>query len=299
MNLETREQVRAGLFVILAGAAANILLIAFKIWGGWVASSQALIADGVHSISDLLSDAVVMLGLKMGREAEDPEHPFGHGRIETLASLFVGALLTAAAAYMAWTAIESLRLGAYCRPTMLAVWVAIFSILTKEALYHYTKRVGRRIRSTAVMSNAWHHRSDALSSVAALIGVAGAQVRPEWAFLDPVASLAVSLLIGKVGVAFAREALREFIDTAPEPEVIDEIQRCAYTIKGVRDVHDLRARTSGGRVFIEAHVTVDGEMTVREGHDVAKAVEMCLLDNVPNLEKAIIHVDPTEREEIS
>jgi cation diffusion facilitator family transporter len=281
-----------GVFVTLVGAAVNVVLIVGKCWAGLAAGSQALFADGIHSVSDLLSDGVVIMGLRWGRRGEDDCHPFGHGRIETLASMVVGVTLIAAAAGMAVSAALTIRSGVAEPPGLLALGVAIASILSKEGMFQYTRLVGRKIQSEALMSNAWHHRSDALSSLAVLVGVAASAIRPSWAVLDPVAAIVVSLLIGRVGASFVFSAIQEFIDTAPESDIVSQIGVCALSVEGVKEVHDLRARTSGGRVFVEIHVTVDGNMSVKEGHAVAKGVELCLRDQVPRLVKALVHVDP-------
>lgn len=294
MSHTSVEEYRQGRNVTLVGSATNIVLIFVKIAGGMAFRSQALIADGIHSVSDLLSDVVVLFGLKLGRGEEDEEHPFGHGRIETLAALLVGLLLAGAGIWMAVSAALDMRAGNVPQPRALGIFVAIVSVLSKEILYHYTRIVGRRINSPALMTNAWHHRSDALSSVAVLFGLAGAQIDPAWAILDPLAAIIVSTLILKVGASFVVSAFKEFIDTAPDKTVLSHIHKCACEISGVQDVHDIRARTSGGNVFVEVHITVDGKMTVREGHDVAKAVERCLIDEVPHLRKALVHVDPSE-----
>ncbi|MFC1834256.1 cation diffusion facilitator family transporter [Thermodesulfobacteriota bacterium] len=293
---EDQTHYREGRNITLIGMVINIILIVVKIWGGMVARSQALVADGLHSVSDLAGDAVVLLGLKWGRSGEDDEHPFGHGRIETLASFIVGVILVGAAIAMGLSSGIDIYKGKVGEPTVLAIWVALLSIVLKEALYRYTRAVGERIQSNALLSNAWHHRSDALSSVAVLIGVGGAILNPEWGVLDSWAALIVSILIAKVGASFVLSSIREFIDTAPEKELVDKMHVCACKVEGVINCHDLKARTSGGRVFVELHITVRGDVTVREGHDVAKAVEICLKEEISHLANATVHVDPDEEE---
>jgi cation diffusion facilitator family transporter len=297
MDNGSRNQYLEGRNVTILGLVTNLALIGAKMWGGVLAQSQALIADGIHSVSDLVSDGVVLWGLKWGRRSADESHPFGHGRLETLAALFVGVSLAAAGFAMGWSAARDIYFGRTGNPAFLAAIVAGISILSKEALYRYTRLVGKRINSTALISNAWHHRSDALSSVAVLIGVVGAQLNPRWGVLDSCAAIVVSALIVQVGATFVFAALKELVDTAPEKRVVDQIENCAYRVNGVLDVHDLRTRTSGGKVFAEIHIMVNGDMTVREGHAVAKAVERCLFDEVPRLDQAIVHVDPTDLEE--
>jgi cation diffusion facilitator family transporter len=295
MDARLQAEYRQGYRVTIVGAIVNAVLIACKLWGGLVSGSQALIADSIHSLSDLASDFVVVLGLRYGRKGEDENHPFGHGRIETLASMFVGVVLVGAGAGMAIAAARELASGPARSPGAAAVIVAAVSIVAKELLFHYTRMVGRRIESSALMSNAWHHRSDALSSVAVLAGVVGARINGEWAALDSVAAVLVAVLIIKVGGEFIFSAIKEFIDTAPDAVTVRTIASCAEGVPGVLQIHDLRARTSGGKVFVEIHITVDGDITVREGHSVAKEVERCLIDLVPSCSKAIVHVDPKDR----
>jgi len=288
---------RAGRSVTLIGVSVNVILIAFKFFAGIFGHSHALIADAVHSISDLFTDAVVLLGLRAGRKAPDAEHHFGHARIETLASAFVGAALIATALYLGVEASLNIYHHDDHHPTGLALIGAGLSIALKEALYHYTVYVGRRIKSQLIVANAWHQRSDALSSVAVFIGVTGAILKPSWNILDSFAAILVSFFIIKVGLDILRNTLREFTDMAPNPDILKDITACALNVEGVLDVHDLRVRTSGGLYQMETHIIVDGQLTVTEGHRIAKTVERCLEREIEDLDRIIIHVDPAEQEE--
>jgi len=274
----------------------NGVLIMLKFAGGIFGQSQALIADAVHSVSDLFTDIIVLVGLRMGRKAPDERHHFGHARIETLASFMVGLALIATALYLGIEASLNIYHHTVCHPTKLALIGAAVSIIFKEVLYHYTVRVGRRIKSRLIVANAWHHRSDALSSVAVLIGVSGALIRPSWHSLDAYAALLVSFFIVKVGLDILKDSLREFTDTAPPPEILDTITSCAGGVPGVISVHDLRVRTSGGLYQMETHIVVDGQLTVFEGHRIAKEVETCLAEEVAGLDRVIVHVDPSTDE---
>jgi cation diffusion facilitator family transporter len=287
-----REPDESGRSVTLVGVVVNAFLIFFKFLAGVLGHSQALIADAVHSISDLFTDFVVLLGLRIGRRAPDEKHHFGHARIETLASAIVGLALVATALYLGIGASWNIYRHTEYHPTWLALVGAAVSIALKEALYHYTVRIGRRIKSSAIVANAWHHRSDALSSVAVLLGVAGARIKPSWHILDSYAALCVSFFIIKVGLQILRGALREFIDTAPQPEILTKIRQCTLGVDGVIDMHDLRARTSGGLHQMELHIVVDGRLPVAEGHRIAKAVESCLAEEIADLDQIIVHVDP-------
>jgi len=288
-----RDQERVGRKVTLIGALANILLIALKFIAGVLGHSQALIADGVHSVSDLFTDVVVLVGLRLGRKAPDEGHPFGHGRVETLSSALVGMGLLGAAFYLGTEAALNIYHHSEHHPTALALGAAVISIVIKEALYRYTIRTGRVIKSTVLVANAWHHRSDALSSVAVLLGVAGALIKPNWHILDAYAALVVSFLIAKVGLEVLWGSIREFIDSAPKPEVLEKIRLCAAGVEGVIDLHDLKVRTSGGLFQMVLHVVIDGNLTVTQGHGIAKDVERCLEVEFEELSEVIVHVDPS------
>ena len=235
---------------------------------------------------------MVLIGIKISKKPPDKTHHFGHARIETLASTIVGMALIATALYIGIEASLTIYRHTEYHPTSLALFGAGISIVLKEVLYHYTIRTGRRIKSQLIVANAWHHRSDALSSVAVFIGVAGTQINPSWYILDSFAALLVSFFIVKVGLEILRDALREFTDTAPKPEIIGKIRQCALSVNGVVDTHDLRVRTSGGFYQMEIHIVVDGQLTVLDGHKIAKAVEGCLSEDVGNFGSITIHVDP-------
>ncbi|MBU4565371.1 MAG: cation diffusion facilitator family transporter [Desulfarculus sp.] len=295
MNPDLKTQGKQGRRVTWVGAWVNLVLALGKLLAGIYGNSQAMIADAAHSLSDLVTDAVVLLGLKWGRSDPDDRHPFGHGRIETFSTLVVGVVLFALAVGLGYDAIEQLIRGDQHHPTWLALAAAVVSILAKEALYRYTVLVGRRIKSQAVVANAWHHRSDALSSVAVLAGVAGAMINPAWHSLDAWAALVVSLLILKVGGEVLWGALQEMVDTAPSHEIMDSIKQCALGVSGVEQVHDLKVRSIGGRLQMQIHVVVDGRLKVTQGHDIAKAVEHCLQAEMPDVGEVIVHVDPDDK----
>lgn len=282
--------------VTLLGAAVNVLLIALKFIMGVLGNSQALIADAVHSVSDLFTDVVVLFGLQRGSKPPDERHPFGHGRIETLATSLVGMVLIGTALLLGIRSAANIYSHSVYYPSALAIIGALLSILAKEALYHFTIYTGRRMKNSLVIANAWHHRSDALSSVAVLVGVTFAYFNPAWHLLDAYAALLVSFFIIKVGLEILAKAIHELSDAAPDSKIIRQIEACALQVDGVTNIHDLRVRTSGGKIQLEIHVVVDGKQTVVEGHRIAKKVEACLLDDIDGLGTAIIHIDPMEDE---
>ncbi len=294
MNGSDQELTRVGWRVTVLGIAVNACLVAIKMAAGIAGRSQALVADAVHSISDFVTDGVVLFGLKAGRKAPDQDHPFGHGRIETLAAATVGLALVAVAVFLAVDAGGSLMSGEIAAPGPLALLGAGVSILAKEALYHLTVRAGRRARSTVVMANAWHHRSDAMSSVAVFVGVGAAQIDPAWRVFDAWAAILVALFILRVAVGVLGTAVKEFTDTAPPVDVVSHMERTARSVRGVLDLHDLKVRTTGGLYLIEIHIEVDGALTVADGHAIAEKVETRLGEAVGDVAGVIVHLDPAQ-----
>jgi len=293
---EKTESARAGRSATLVAVLVNASLVFFKLLCGLFGHSQALIADAAHSVSDFFTDVVVLFGFRIGRKPPDERHHFGHARIETLASAVVAMILIATALYLGIGAAWNIYRHTAYHPTWLALMGAGVSIALKEALYRYTVHVGRRIRSQLIVANAWHQRSDALSSVAVLLGVAGAHIHPSWHVLDSYAALVVSFFIIKVGLDILWKAVHELTDTAPQPETLTRIRECALRVDGVIGVHDLRVRTLSGLFQMEMHIMVDGRQTVIEGHRIVKEVERCLAEEIPEIESIIVHMDPASGE---
>jgi cation diffusion facilitator family transporter len=294
MGVHEHEDASSGRHATWVGLWINLGLIAVKFLAGWLGSSRALIADAVHSTSDLLTDGVALLGIRMGRKEADDRHHFGHARMETLASAVVGVSLIVTAVYIGLDAGLDIYRRNVSRPTGLALLGAGLSIACKEALYHYTVRVGERIKSRLLVVNAWHHRTDALSSVAVFLGILGSCIHPDLYVLDSYAALLVSFFIVRVGLRAIGESLKEFTDTAPGPDTVNLITKCLTKTDGVLGMHDLRVRTAGGRYQMEAHIEVDGGLSVSEGHRIAKRAEACVMDEVGDADRVIIHVDPHE-----
>ncbi len=249
--------------VTVVGAVVNIVLSVIKILAGWLGSSHALIADGIHSLSDLATDAVVLLAAKYGARDADEEHPYGHGRIETLATVVLGVVLILVALGIGYDAVRRLfEPERLLLPGMLALWAAIISVLAKEALYHYTIAVARKLRSNLLRANAWHHRSDAVSSIVVVVGVIGSMAG--LTYLDAVASVAVAVMVAKIGWELGWHSVHELIDRGLEQEDIETIRDKIMEVGGVRAMHDLRTRLMGGNAFVDVDVLVDPSLTVSE-----------------------------------
>jgi cation diffusion facilitator family transporter len=277
---------------ILVGAAVNLALAGFKLAVGVSARSQALVADGFHSLSDLLTDAVVWVGIKLGRIEADHNHPFGHGRIETLASLGVGLALALTGVGLAYESIIELRDHTAAPSSPVAVLAAAISILAKEILFRYTRAVGRRIRSTALKANAWHHRSDALSSVAVLVGVGAGLVSPKLAFMDHLAALAVAAMILNVAWKIGRGAVLEVVDTSPPDEVVERVTAVIRNVPGVVGEPSCRLRRSGPHLLMECVILVDGSLTLSQAHAISESVEEAVIREEPSVSQAAVHVEP-------
>ncbi len=237
---------------------------------------------------------VTLIGLKAGRETADESHPFGHARIETLASALIGLSLIIVAIYLGIKSVGNIYQHIEYHPTWLALAASGLSVLFKEALFRYTIYIGHQIKSPVIIANAWHHRSDALSSVAVLIGVAGTWIGPDWHILDAYAALLVSFFIIKVGIDILFESAKELTDTAPQPEVLERIKGRIQTVPGVLSFHELKVRTSASLYQMEVHIVVNGTVSVAEGHRIAKEVESHLFEDIEEVNQIIIHVDPAK-----
>lgn len=286
---------RAARRITLVGALVDLLLGVLKIGVGWVSQSQALIADGVHSFSDLGTDFMVLFAAKQAYREADAEHPYGHARIETAATVGLGLALIGVAFGIAYDAIHRmLKPELLLHPNAWALVVAIVSIVSKEAIYRYTMRYARRLNSSLLSANAWHSRSDAISSAVVVVGVAGSLAGFE--YLDALAAVGVSLMIAKLGSDFAWKSTRELIDTGLDPERLSVIRRTIMEIDGVQSLHSLRTRAMGGQALVDVHILVAPLLSVSEAHQISEVVRARLMRSVPEVSDAMVHIDPEDDE---
>ena len=286
--------------VTLAGLVVNVILSAGKIAAGVFGRSAAMVADGVHSLSDLLSDIVVLVFVRVSSRGRDKDHEFGHGKFETLATLIVSLILIVVAAQMMVSGLKSimevLHGGTIPRPGYVALAAAAVSILAKEVLYRYTIHVGKAVDSPAVVANAWHHRSDAFSSIGSLVGIAGAIfLGDRWVILDPLVCCCISIAILVVAVRMAGPSLKELMDASLPEDVEKEIVSLSMSVDGVRNVHELKTRRNGISIIIEAHMVVDPNITVEKAHDIVTAVEDVLRRRYGDGTQISIHIEPSEQ----
>jgi cation diffusion facilitator family transporter len=289
------DRLRALSRVTLLAALANLFLVVLKGGAGLLGGSSVLLADAVHSLSDLATDVVALLGLRVASKPPDEDHPYGHGRYETLGTVLLGVILLGAAAGIAWEA--SSRFGQSVVPAGITLWVAGFSIAVKEGLYRITIRAGRRFDSPLVIANAWHQRSDALSSGAALAGIAGA--RMGFPILDPAAAVVVAALIAGTALSLLAGAIREITDTALQREMLHELGAGIRRLPGVVNLHELRARRMGPRVLVDLHVQVDASTTVSDGHQVAERVRQFVFQEQRGASEVLVHIDPEPDEHLA
>lgn len=287
------ERFAASLRVTLVNVTANLLLTVGQVVVGIVGHSQALVADGLHTLSDLVADFLVLFALAHGRKGADAEHPYGHERIETAVTMILGVILMAVGTGIAIRA--ALRLAqaeAFVTPSMLTLWVAIGTLLAKEAMYRYTMHVAKRFDSNMLRASAWHHRSDALSSLIVAVGIGGSLLG--LGYLDAVAAIAVAAMIVKVGVELAWHSLRELVDTGLDEDNLEAIRRTIAEVKDVRALHLLRTRRIGGKALVDVHVIVDDRLSVSEGHQISEMVRSRIIKEVDPVSDVMVHIDTEE-----
>ncbi len=289
------ERGRESRKVALVSGVVNLFLSLAQVVIGLLANSAALVADGVHSASDLLSDILVWFAARHAALAPDEDHPYGHGRFETAATLGLGILLVLVALGIVWNGIERLFDVGRPVPGQLALLVAFVGIIAKESLYWYTMAVARRLNSDMLRANAWHHRSDAISSVVVLIGVGGAVMG--FTSMDAIAAIVVGLMVAKIGWDLGWGAMSELVDTALDEDQVGEAKRVIMAIDGVRSVHMLRTRRHGAEASADVHVQVAPRLSVSEGHMISQAVEDRLIEKVESITDVTVHIDPEDDED--
>ena len=283
--------------VTLLGSIGNVFLVIVKFIAGILGRSSAMIADAVHSLSDFLTDIIVLVFVGISARPQDSSHDYGHGKFETLATLFIGLALTGAAIGIIVSG--ALKLAAWLQganlvtPRSLALWVAVLSIIIKELMFRYTARKGRELTSPALTANAWHHRSDALSSIAAAIGIGGALLLGgRWTVLDPLASIVVGAMLLKVAWEIIKPCLGELTDESLPKKTEDEIMGIVNSFPEITEPHNLRTRRIGNRIAIEAHIRMDGALTLQKAHELTSEIENKLKERFGSQTIVTLHMEP-------
>ncbi len=272
---------------------ANFILTVLKLLAGVIAHSGAMISDAIHSASDVFSTIVVIIGIKISRKESDKDHPYGHERLECVAAIVLATILAATGLGIGYSAVTKILAGNYenlAVPGILALVAAIVSIIVKEAMYQYTKVYARKIDSSALMADAWHHRSDALSSVGALIGIAGA--RMGFPILDPVASAVICIFIEKAAYDIFMDAVDKMVDKACDEETETALRECAAGQEGVLGIDLLHTRVFGNKIYVDIEIEADGELTLTKAHAIAERVHDAIEKNFPRVKHIMVHVNP-------
>lgn len=280
--------------VTLVGVVGNILLVAFKLFAGIAGKSGAMVSDAVHSLSDIFATIVASIGVRISKKAPDNLHPYGHDRFESLASMLLGLILIATGLGIGYSGIRTILAGNYDQltaPAGIALVAAIVSIVTKEAMFWYTGYYAKKINSSAFMADAWHHRSDALSSVGSFIGILGARLG--LAIMDPIASVIICLFILKVGFDIMKDSIANMLDTSCGEKWNAEMTEFILKQDGVDKVDLLQSRKFGNSIYLDAEIAVDGNLTLNEAHEIAEKVHDIVEETYPEIKHIMIHENPS------
>lgn len=268
----------------------NVVLSAFKILAGVIGNSSAMIADGAHTLSDVLTTFVVLLGLKVSSKEADEEHPYGHEKYESVFAKILSILLLLTGIFIGYEAIKVLISGEFRKPKLIALIAAFLSIVIKEGMYWYTIKVARKIKSISMEADAWHHRSDAFSSIGTFMGILGAQLR--FPALDPIAGIIVSFFVIKVGVGLYIKSVKELVDESASYDIVQKIKDIATAVDGVREIKNLKTRVFGNKIYVDIEILVDSHISVKSGHDIAEKVHDKLEIEMTDIKHCMVHIEP-------
>lgn len=278
--------------VSLVSVVWNLVLSVFKLIAGLVAHSGAMISDAVHSASDVFSSIIVMIGVRISGKASDKDHPYGHERMECVAAIVLATVLAGTGLGIGYAAVQNLLHGEYATemPGILALIAAVVSILVKEAMFWYTRHYAKKIDSSAVMADAWHHRSDALSSVGAMIGIGGARLG--FPIMEPIASIVICVFIEKAAFDIFVDAVDKMVDKACDEQTEEALRNCALNTKGVEQVDLLKTRIFGNKVYVEMEIGADENLSLKDSHAIAENVHDAIEQGWPKIKHILIHVNP-------
>ncbi|MCF7981856.1 MAG: cation diffusion facilitator family transporter [Pseudomonadales bacterium] len=290
MQNQYAENMKIAHRVTIVGMILDIILGLGKIFIGIISSSQAVVTDGIHSLSDMVTDIFVLIITRISNNEPDPEHPYGHARFEAIGTVLLGGTLIIVAAFLAYENLIAAMSGTVKSiPTWPALVVTLISIISKEWIFHYTRKAGEQLRSNLLIANAWHSRTDMFSSVVVLFGVGGAMLGLTW--LDAVAAAIVALIIGKIGLSLVWDSIKELVDTGLSKEETDAIKKVIVSMEGVRSAHNLRTRQMGSDIFLDVHIRVNPRVSVSEGHQIGEWVTKRLLEQFQSIKDLTYHID--------
>jgi len=290
--MDEKERLRVVNKVSTETIIINVLLSILKVFAGVFAHSSAMIADGVHTLSDVLATFVVVIGMKFSSKPADSDHPYGHEKIEPSTSVILSFILLLTGIAIGVTGVKNIINGTYARPGVLAAIAALVSIIVKEWMYHYTIHAANKINSTAMRADAWHHRSDAISSIGTLVGIVGAILGV--GILDPLAAIVVSVMIAKVGIDIYKTSCDQLFDKAADDETVKNITNVIMSVEGVKGIDDLKTRMHGPKIFVDVEIAVDGNIDVYHGDKIAESVHKEIEKEFRNVKHCMVHINPYE-----
>lgn len=290
MGVKIVEDYKLGVKTSILTIVINVLLSAIKIAAGVIGKSSAMLADGVHTLSDVLTTFIVLIGLKVSSKKADEKHPYGHEKYEPIFAKLLSIFLAVTGLFIGYEGVKVLISGNIHVPGRIALVAAVVSVVAKEGMYRYTAKTAKKIKSISMEADAWHHRTDALSSVGTFIGILGA--RMGFRILDPIAAIVVSILIIKVGVELYIKAVRGLVDESADDKTLLRIEELIFSVEEVKDIKDLKTRIFGNKIFVDIEILVDGNITVREGHDIAEEVHDLIESNIEDVKDCMVHIEP-------
>lgn len=294
-TLTEEQELDIAMRVSVVSIIANLVLSVFKFIAGIFGKSAAMVSDAVHSASDVFSTVIVIIGVKISRKESDEDHPYGHDRLESVAAVILSVVLALTGVGIGWSGIQKIVSGSLEEisiPTALPLIAAIISIVVKEGMYWYTRAGARKIGSEALMADAWHHRSDSLSSIGSLIGIIGA--RMGYALLDPVASVVICLFILKAAFDIFMEALEKMVDKSCDKETVEKMKQQVLSVEGVIALDELKTRLFGSKCYVDIEIGADGNSTLFTAHDIAEKVHDGIEKNFPEVKHCMVHVNPVD-----
>lgn len=287
------EDYKLGMKVSMVTIIANVILSLFKILAGVLGHSSAMLADGVHTLSDILTTIIVLIGLKVSSKEADEEHPYGHEKYESVFAKILSILLLLTGVYIGYEAIKILISGEFSEPGKIALIAALVSIIVNEIMYRYTIKTAKKIGSISMEADAWHHRSDAFSSIGTFVGILGARLG--FPALDPIAGIIVSFFVIKIGVDLYLKSVKELVDESADDKTIKRIIEKTNSVKEVRGIKDLKTRISGNKVYVDIEILVDAFISVKEGHDISEKVHDKLEEEIDDIKHCMVHIEPFKK----
>lgn len=284
------DNYKEGLKTSIITIIINVLLSIIKVFAGIVGKSSAMLADGIHTLSDVLTTFVALIGLKVSSKEADEDHPYGHEKYEPIFAKIISIFLAITGLFIGYEGIKLLISGNIKIPGNIALAAALISIIAKEIMYRYTLRTAKKIKSFSMEADAWHHRSDALSSIGTFIGVLGARMGLK--ILDPIAAIIVSIFIVKVGIDLYLKSIRGLVDESADKLTMEKIEDLILSVEGVKGIKDLKTRIFGSRIYVDIDIIVDGNITVRQGHDIAQLVHDLVEKKIEDVKHCMVHVEP-------